>query len=57
MVMVDVFALAVTSRVRIGWVKFKEWQCRELLRGRRFSLRMKEMVDRSCVRSAILYGS
>ena len=46
---------AVTSRVRIGWMKFRE--CGELLRGRRFSLRMKGMVYRSCVRSAMLYGS
>ena len=45
---------AVTSRVRIGWIKFRE--CRELLRGR-FSLRMKGMVYQSCVRSAMLYGS
>ena len=36
-------------------MKFKE--CGELFRGRRFSLRMKGMVYRSCVRSAMLYGS
>ena len=36
-------------------MKFRE--CRELLRGRRFSLRMKGMVYQSCVRSAMLYGS
>ena len=35
--------------------KFKE--CGELLRGRRFSLRMKRMFYRSCVKSAMLYGS
>ena len=46
---------AVTSKVRIGWIKFRE--CGELLRGRRFSWRMKEMVYRSCVRSAMLHGS
>ena len=45
---------AVTSRVRIGWMKFRK--CEELLRGRRFSLRMKRMVDQNCVRSAMLYG-
>ena len=45
----------VTSRVRIGWIKFRE--CGEVLRGRRFSLRMKGMVYQSCVRSAMLYGS
>ena len=33
---------AVTLRVRIGGMKFRE--CAELLRGRRFSLRMKGMV-------------
>ena len=36
-------------------MKFRE--CGELLRRRRFSLRMKGMVYRSCVRSAMLYGS
>ena len=46
---------AVTSRVRIGRMKFRE--CGELLRGRRFSLRMKGMVYRTCVRSAMLNGS
>ena len=46
---------AVTSKVRIGWIKFRE--CGELLRGRKFSLRMKGMVYQSCVRSAMLYGS
>ena len=46
---------AVTARVRIGWMKFRE--CREVLLGRRFSLKMKGMVYRSCVRSAMLYGS
>ena len=46
---------AVTARVRIGWMKFRE--CEELLLGRRFSLKMKGMVYRSCVRSAMLHGS
>ena len=46
---------AVTARARIGWMKFRE--CGELLLGRRFSLKMKGMVYRSCVRSAMLYGS
>ena len=36
-------------------MKFRE--CGELLRGRRFSLTMKGIVYRSCVRSAMLYGS
>ena len=46
---------AVTSRVRKGWMKFRE--CGELLSERRFSLRMKGIVYLSCVRSAMLYGS
>ena len=45
----------VTARVKIGWMKFRE--CGDLLVGRRFSLKMKGMVYRSCVRSAMLYGS
>ena len=46
---------AVTARARIGWVKFRE--CGELLNSKRFSLKLKGMVYRSCVRSAMLYGS
>ena len=46
---------AVTARIRIGWMKFRE--CGELLLGRRFSLKMKKMVYRDCVRSPMLYGS
>ena len=46
---------AVTARVRIGWVRFRE--CGELLFGNRFPLKMKGKVYRCCVRSAILYGS
>ena len=46
---------AVTARVRIGWVRFRE--CGELLLGNRFPLRMKGKVYRCCIRSAILYGS
>ena len=42
---------AVTSRLRIGWMKFRE--CGELLFGR-FSLKIKGIVHRSCVRSAVL---
>ena len=45
----------MTARVRIGWIKIRE--CGELLLGRRFSLKIKGMVYRSCVRSAMLYGS
>ena len=46
---------AVTARVRIGWVRFREYG--ELLLGNRFPLKMKGEVYRCCVRSAILYGS
>jgi hypothetical protein len=45
----------VTARARFGWVKFRE--CGELLKGKRFSLKVKGMVYRSCVRSVMLYGS
>ena len=46
---------AVTVRLRIGWVRFRE--CGKLLLGNRFPQRMKGKVYRCCVRSAILYGS
>ena len=46
---------AVTARVRIGWVRFRE--CVELLLGNKFPLRMKGIVYRCFVRSAILYRS
>ena len=46
---------AVTARARIGWVKFRE--CGELLNSKWFSLKLKGMLYRSCVRSAMLYGS
>ena len=45
----------VTARSRIGWMKFRE--CSKILKGKRFSLKMKEKVYKSCVRSAMLYGS
>ena len=47
--------VAVTSRTRIGWAKFRE--CHDLLCGRTFSLKIKGIVYKSCVRSAMLYGS
>ena len=47
--------VAVTARVRIGWVRFRE--CGELLLGNRLPLKMKVKVYRCCVRSAILYGN
>ena len=46
---------AVTTRARIDWVKFRE--CGELLNSKRFSLKVKGIVYRSCVRVAMLYGS
>ena len=46
---------AGTARARIGWVKFRD--CGMLLNSKRFSLKLKVMVYRSCVRSAMLYGS
>ena len=46
---------AVTARVRIGWVRFREYG--ELLLENRFSLRMKSKAYHCCVRLAILYGS
>ena len=46
---------AVTVRVRIGWVRFRE--CVELLLGNRFPLKMKGKIHHCCVRPAILYGS
>ena len=45
----------VTARTRIRWIKFTE--CSKILKGRRFSLMMKGKVYKSCVRSAMLYGS
>ena len=45
----------MTARARFGWVKFRE--CGELLHGKRFPLKMKGMVYKSCVRSVMLYGS
>ena len=46
---------AVTARVRIDWVRFREYG--ELLLGNRCPLKMKGKVYRYGVRSAILYGS
>ena len=42
------------DRARIGWVEFRE--CGQLLNSKRFSLKMKGMVYRICVRLAMLYG-
>ena len=46
---------AVTAKVKIGWVRFRE--CRELLLGNTFPLRMKGKVYCGCLRPAMLYGS
>ena len=46
---------AVTARSRIGWMTFRE--CSKILKGRRVSLKMKRKIHKSCVRSAMLYGS
>ena len=47
--------VAVTARVRIGWVRFRE--CGELFLGNRFPLKVKGKAYRCCVRLAILYVS
>ena len=49
------YEAAVTARVKIGWIRFRE--CGKLLLGNRFPLKMKGKVYRCCVRSAILYES
>ena len=46
---------AVIARTRIGWVKFRE--CGELLNSKWFSLKLKGMVYRDCIKSAMLHGS
>ena len=47
--------LAVTARTKIGWMKFRE--CSEILKDRRFLLKMKVKVYKGFVRSAMLCGS
>ena len=46
---------AVTARSRIGWIKFRKFS--KILKCRRFLLKMKGKVYKSCARSATLYGS
>ena len=46
---------AVTARVRVGWMKFRELSA--VLCGRKWSMKMKGKVYRSCVRAAMVYGS
>ena len=47
--------MAVTSRTRLGWVKFR--YCQDLLCVKIFSLKLKGSEYKICVRSAMLYGS
>ena len=47
--------VAVTVKVRVGWVRFRE--CGELLLENRFPLRIKGKIYCCCVRSAIVYES
>ena len=46
---------AVTARTSIGWMKFREWS--EILKSRRFSLKMKGKIYKSYIRSAMSCGS
>ena len=46
---------AVTARTRIGWMKFRE--CSEIFKGRRFSLKTKGKIRKSCERLVMLHGS
>ena len=46
---------AVTARVKIGWIRFREYG--DLLLENRFPLMIKGKVYCCFVRSAILYGS
>ena len=46
-----VFEVAVTARVRIGWVRFRKWI--EVLLRNRFPLKVKGKTYHCCVRSAI----
>ena len=47
--------VVVTVRVRIGWVRCRE--CKELLLGNRFPLKIKGKVYVCYTQSTILYGS
>jgi len=46
---------AVTARTRIDWIKFREY--REILHGKRYSLKLKGKIYQNSVRSPMLYGS
>ena len=45
----------VTARVRAGWKKFRELG--GVLCGKKWSVRLKRRVYRTCVRTAMIYGS
>ena len=45
---------AVTARVRVGWMKFRELS--GVLCGRKWSVKMKGRVYKACVRAAMVYG-
>ena len=45
---------AASAKARISWVRFRE--CKKLLLGNRFPLRMKGKIYHFCMRSAMLYG-
>jgi len=42
---------AVTARIRTGWMKFREYG--EILHGKNYSLKLKEKIYQSCVRSVM----
>ena len=46
---------AVTATSRIGWIKFRE--CSEILKRQKVFIKDEEKIYKSCVRSAMLYGS
>ena len=45
---------AVTARIRIGWMKFRDLS--GVLCGKRWSMRMKGKLYKTCVRTAMVYG-
>ena len=45
---------AVTVRVRVGWMKFRELS--GILCGKKWSVKMKGRVYKACVRAAMVYG-
>ena len=45
---------AVTARVRVGWKKFRELSA--VLCGRKWSVKMKGKLYKTCVRTAMIYG-